>query len=240
MAFAVAACTGDPLPVAPSQSVSSPTAGSPSSVGGAFTVTPRPSPTVAVTASAATAVSAPSVPKPTATGEPKPTATPPVSSSPTVGLLRLRDDLDDPLGYCIDVRGFGSSIRLDASLQAHSCKSNSPDDQSFALVGDGPGGRILLIEYDVCLAVADTAPGASVHLRPCDDQSVSQQFEWLGDGRLRLQAERGVSQPELCVGVAGGDGEPAGGRDHLRRDLMLRDCGETDPALTAWEVVPNQ
>ena len=38
----------------------------------------------------------------------------------------------------------------------------------------------MLIEYDVCLAVADTAPGASVHLRPCDDQSVSQQFEWLG------------------------------------------------------------
>ena len=28
----------------------------------------------------------------------------------------------------------------------------------------------------------------------------------------------------LCVGVAGGAGEPAGGRNHLRRDLVLLDA----------------
>ena len=155
-------------------------------------------------------------------------------------LISLRDDLDDPLGYCIDVRGFGRGIRLDADLQAHSCKSDSPDDQSFALLGDQQSGGIMLVEYGVCLAAADPKPGASILLRPCADPSIDTGFELLADGRLHLLVEREVSQPMLCVSVAGGPGEPAGGRNHLRRDLFLQDCNEAAPTLIAWKAVPNQ
>ena len=155
-------------------------------------------------------------------------------------LLRLQDDLDDPLGYCIDVRGFGSGIRLDADLQAHSCKSGSPDDQSFAIAEDSRNGGIVLIEYDVCLAVADPTPGASILLRPCEDRSVSQAFALLADGQLRLLANPDVLQKALCVGVADGAGEPAGGRNHLRRDLMLLECDDTAPILIAWEAAPTR
>ena len=42
----------------------------------------------------------------------------------------------------------------------------------------------------------------------------------------------------LCIGVADGAGEPAGGRNHRRRDLMLYDCrGNMDAALVTWEMV---
>ena len=161
------------------------------------------------------------------------------ASGPERFLIRLQDDLDDPLGYCIDVRGFGTGIRLDADLQAHSCKSGTAEDQSFALMGDRQDISILLVDYDVCLAVASPEPGALILLAPCDETAVSQRFQWLNDGRLQLSAEQNAEQSELCIGVAGGTGEPAGGRNHLRRDLMLRDCVETDLALMAWHATRN-
>ena len=171
---------------------------------------------------------------------PQPTSAAPQTTAPGTFLIRLRDNLDDPLGYCIDVRGFGAGIRLDADLQAHSCKSNSPDDQSFATMEDPSLGTIVLVDYDVCLAVADPKPGASILLRPCDDPSVSREFQWLDDGRLHLLSSREYAQPMLCIGVADGAGEPAGGRNHLRRDLMLYDCEGAMPALTTWEPAENQ
>ena len=213
------------------------------SVEPAATSTLRPSPaaaTVTVSPTAATdgpapvstPTSLPSIPAPTVTRQREPAG----SADLTVGLLRLRNDLDDPLGYCIDVRGFGSGIRLDADLQAHSCKSGSPDDQSFAMFGADPRGGILLFEYGVCVAVADLRVGASVLLRECDDDAVHREFEWLDAGRLRVIAQTSGSQLDLCVGVAGGSGEPAGGRNHLRRDLLLRDCDGADPSLVAWRI----
>ena len=164
----------------------------------------------------------------------------PPPETPGPFLIRLRDDLDDPLGYCIDVRGFGSGIRLDADLQAHSCKSNSPDDQSFAILDEPPALRIVLVDYGVCLSAGKLEPGASVLLGPCDGASVFRPFEWREDGRLQLLAEQDTAQPRLCIGVADGDGEPAGGRNHLRRDLLLRDCSDADPVLITWRADPNQ
>ena len=170
----------------------------------------------------------------------QPTEIDPSATIPDRFLIRLKDDLDDPLGYCIDVRGFGSGIRLDADLQAHSCKSNSPDDQSFAMLDDPPAGGIVLVDHDVCLAVAEPEPGTSILLSPCDDQSVLRQFEWLDDGRVRLIVKQDASSPRLCIGVADGAGEPAGGRNHFRRDLALYDCEDAAPALTTWKPAKSQ
>ena len=157
----------------------------------------------------------------------------------SVGSIRLQDDLDDPLGYCIDVRGFGSGIRLDADLQAHSCKQGAPDDQSFVISGTQFPGRVLLLEYGVCLAVAEPRDGAPILLRECDDPSVARGFSWMEDGKLILETESNAPPRDLCVGVAGGSGEPAGGRNHLRRDLLLVDCDATDPALVTWYSTKN-
>lgn len=49
------------------------------------------------------------------------------------------------------------------------------------------------------------------------------------DGRLRLAAA-----DHLCLAVAAGQGAPAGGRSHLRRDVRLENCQTAVPALTQW------
>lgn len=198
--------------------------------------TSQPPPTAAVDTTPPLAANTPTPVAPTPTPIPQPASHDSQATAPLRFLIRLQNDLDDPSGYCIDVRGFGAGIRLDTDLQAHSCKSSVADDQAFVLRGGSQKNSIVLVDYDVCLAVADPEPGASILLAPCDDAAVSQRFQWLGDGRLRLLAEQDASRPELCVGVAGGAGEPAGGRNHLRRDLLLRDCNEAESRLITWRV----
>ena len=158
-------------------------------------------------------------------------ATPsPTGESIETGLLRLVDFLDDPLGYCVDVAGFGQNLRLDAPLQAHTCKGRS-DDQMFAPM---EGGGILLTEYDRCLAATDAKPESEIALAQCEVDANGQRFIVDDDGGIVLLSSDGS---RLCVGVAEGTGEPAGGRNHLRRDLILYDCINADASLITWELV---
>lgn len=242
------ACAGDPLDPVPTRPAT------PTSVAAALQptgiATASDASTPAATVRPVATVTVVTAPPPATHTRAPPTDTLP-SVSTSVGtalhtatlerfLIRLRDDLDDPLGYCVDVRGFGAGIRLDADLQAHSCKTTTADDQSFASIGGPVDSSIVLVDYRVCLAVPEPEIGALILLAPCDDASVSRRFEWLADGRLQLLTPQDGSQSVLCIGVAGGVGEPAGGRNHLRRDLMLRDCAETDLALLAWKPAANR
>ena len=173
---------------------------------------------------------------PLATIEPTATTKPAVATLTMAGLLRLADNLDDPQGYCVDVAGFGTNIRLDASLQAHTCKPGS-DDQMFAPIAPADGGGIGLVEYDRCLAAETAESGAEINVVGCDAGMASQKFSLGEDGRVQLPSPDG---PVLCLGIAAGQGEPAGGRNHLRRDLLLYDCDGAEPALIAWELVEQQ
>lgn len=155
-------------------------------------------------------------------------------------LIRLADNLDDPQGYCIDVPGFGDNLRLDAPLQAHTCKPGS-DDQLFAL----PTAAIHSIELKdpmLCITAEEPQPGASLALGTCGGQP-NQEFAPALDhdqDRLALRVETDTSISwDLCIGVAAGAGEPAGGQNHLRRDLLFYACNEADPALITWEF-PDQ
>ena len=166
-------------------------------------------------------------PSPVATDTPIPAA---------AGLLRLAGNLDDPQGYCVDVAGFGANIRLDAPLQAHTCKPGS-DDQMFTPIAFADGAGIRLVEYERCLATAMAESGAGINVVGCDAGTVNQRFSLDDEGRVQLVSSDG---PGLCLGIAAGMGEPAGGRDHLRRDLVLYYCDEADPALITWELSEQQ
>ena len=173
-------------------------------------------------------------PEQPATIEPTATANPTLAAPTAMpaGLLRLRDDLDDPQGYCVDVAGFGANIRLNAPLQAHTCKPGS-DDQLFTPIDAVHGGGFRLVVYDRCLAAAIAEPGATVSVAECDSNAATQGFSLADDGRVQLALP---DSPALCLGVAGGFGEPAGGRNHFRRDLMLYDCKAADPSLLTWRL----
>ena len=253
-AAAMIACAGDPSNPAPVDRATPTAVTAAPQSNQIATAAIQPTPTATVQPVLATAVATtppPATSPPPAANTPRrPASTPPPVSPPTEihsqaaaperFLIRLKDDLDDPLGYCIDVRGFGAGIRLDADLQAHSCKSTAADDQAFAMIDDPLEGSIVLVDFDVCLAVAEPEAGTSILLRSCGDASVFHRFEWLPNGRLKLLAEHTISQPMFCIGVASGAGEPAGGRNHLRRDLMLYDCENATPALTTWQMAESR
>lgn len=147
----------------------------------------------------------------------------------------MRDNLDDPQGYCVDVTGFGASLRLDAPLQAHTCKPRA-DDQLFTLEPRDDTGAVGISAYGRCLAATAAGAGANLILAPCDAASTGQGFRWLEGGGLSLSATVAQGDAGLCIVVASGVGEPAGGRNHLRRDLALDECAGADPSLAEWEL----
>ncbi len=101
------------------------------------------------------------------------------------GLVRTTYALDDARGYCLDIRGFGQNIQLDAPLQVHTCKYGAAlSDQVF----EQPAGSAMLrvVEYDRCLAVAAHEPGAELLVRACEDAPLQRwDFAW---GRLTPEA----------------------------------------------------
>ena len=56
-----------------------------------------------------------------------------------VGLLRTAEPLDEARGYCLDIAGFGPTLRLEDPLQAHTCKYGGQlDDQRFERIARAP------------------------------------------------------------------------------------------------------
>src|SRR4051812_20012175 len=136
------------------------------------------------------------------------------------GLLRTVQSLDDPRGYCLDIRGEGPTLQLDQPLQAHTCKYGGPlDDQRFERTADG---AIRASAYDRCLAAASLTAGAQLVMRPCGTAPTQRwSMAW---GRLSP-----ASRPDLCVTVTGEKGEPAGtpvliSPVYHRRDAVLDRC----------------
>jgi hypothetical protein len=112
-------------------------------------------------------------------------------------------------------------LNVNSPLQAHTCKPGA-DDEMFAFNRPSEG-QLYLVEHDRCLE----ADNGSVYVRSCSESPL-QRFAYGKDKKFRLASE------DLCLTVAGGDGQPAGGRSHLRRDLLLASCADVEPTLSQW------
>ena len=121
----------------------------------------------------------------------------------------------------MDVRGFGSNSQTDRSLQAHTCKPGGEDE--LFLVNHPSEDQLFMPAYDLCLE----ADGDEVYTRTCS-AAASQIFSVGPDGTVR------TGDGQLCLSVAPGEGEQAGGISHLRRDLMMLDCTEGQRHLARW------
>ena len=162
----------------------------------------------------------------------------PVTSPDAVGpgsqtLLRLTDPLDEPEFYCIDVPGQRASVRLDAPLQAHTCKPPSNASDQLFRVDHPEQGQLFMPAYSRCLEAGTALAGGPLLLRTCSDSPL-QQFVHTGEGLLKLA---GGPEPGLCVASAAGAGIPAGGPSHLRRDLAMQPCHSIDLSLATWILV---
>ena len=144
------------------------------------------------------------------------------SPSPVlVTLIQLIDPLDEPEFYCVDVPGFRDSLRTDRPLQAHTCKPGA-DDELFQY-NRPAGGQLYMEAYDLCVE----AEGDLAYTRPCSDAPV-QRFTFRADGTIRTE------EGGMCLSMAPGDGEQAGGPSHLRRDLRFVACAEGERVLSRW------
>ena len=141
--------------------------------------------------------------------------------------LRTTAALDEPRGYCIDIRGQGAGLRLDAPLQGHTCKLRNWVDM---LIDDGLGvaaGRLYMPEYDQCIAATGAEPGADLILTGCTGGPLQLWVHSPG-GRIVLS-----QAAQLCITLAPGAGLNAGGVQYLRRDLALALC---DPAADERQI----
>ena len=187
----------------------------------AMAAAPTPPVTVSPTAESKTPFST-EAPAPAATQPSRPTPAALVPLYPDgETLIQLIDPLDEPEFYCVDVRGFGAGSRLDRPLQAHTCKPGGADE--LFLVNHPAAGQLFMPAYDLCLE----ADGNVVFVRACSD-SAAQRFKVGSDGTVR------TGDGYLCLSVAPGDGEQAGGVSHVRRDLLLVDCTEARRHLARW------
>ena len=181
---------------------------------------PSPPPTAATPAPTVTAPTSVPTEPPPAPAEPTPAQ---AQSKPT--LVQLADPLDEPEFYCVDVPGFGANLNLQSALMAHTCKPDA-DDEIFVVGQPGPG-NLSMPAYNRCMEAEGAEPQAQLHLQECSG-SAMQQFDFDADGALTLFGT------DLCVAVSPEDGEPTGGLSHVRRDLLLLDCAEANPALSRW------
>ena len=148
----------------------------------------------------------------------------------TVGLIQLRDTLDEPEYYCVDVPGVGSSLNLQGALTAHTCKPGA-EDEIFHMNSPSEG-QISMPAYNLCMEAGGPEAGHTLHLADCSSARL-QQFRYFDIGQIRL-AHGSVGG--LCLTVASGAGEPTGGPSHLRRGLTMEACDQVDAARSLWTV----
>ena len=152
-------------------------------------------------------------------------AAPPALQTPAP-VIYLADNLDeqDDLGFCIDTvgRGFGEK------LHAHSCKPRGGDVQ-FSY--DEASRRIVSATYagKCATLTAPAAPGVSLGLVDCSDDSPEQRFDY---DRKTLEF-RPAGGEALCLAV-GSASRTAG--PFMSRSLELAPCGATDARYRQWRI----
>ena len=148
--------------------------------------------------------------------------------------IYLLNQLDDPRGFCIDIRGHKSNAKIDKGLQAHTCYSYqgkiSPDQgfDSLKLTKN----QFILPFFNVCMEASSPKASSNLKLGKCDRNKL-QNFEWSNKNEIRL-----ISNRKLCLTVdqeqskKGGGGSPV----HLMRNLSLELCTEPLNSYQTWGV----
>ena len=148
--------------------------------------------------------------------------------------IYLLNQLDDPRGFCIDIKGHKLKAQINKGLQAHTCYSYqgeiSPDQRfnSRKLTKN----QFLLTSFNVCMEASSFIPSANLRLRKCDRNKL-QNFEWSIEDKIYLIGNR-----KLCLTVDQGQSKKGGGGSpvHLMRNLSLELCAESLNSYQAWGV----
>ena len=148
--------------------------------------------------------------------------------------IYLLNQLDDPRGFCIDIKGHKLKAQINKGLQAHTCYSYqgeiSPDQgfNSLKLTKN----QFILPFFNICMEASSFKPSTNLKLGKCDRNKL-QNFEWSNKNEIRL-----ISNRKLCLTVDQGQSKKGGGGTpvHLMRNLSLELCTESLNPYQTWSV----
>ena len=148
--------------------------------------------------------------------------------------IYLQNQLDDPRGFCIDIRGHKLKAKIDKGLQAHTCYSYQGEispDQGFSS-HKLTKNQFILPSFDVCMEASSLTASANLRLRKCDRNKL-QNFEWSNENKIYLIGNR-----KICLTVDQGQSRKGGGGSpvHLMRNLSLELCTESLNPYQTWSV----
>lgn len=156
-------------------------------------------------------------------------------------LLQLRDNLDEPRGICVDIKGYRDSIDLHVPVQAHTCKPNPErrEDGIFEVLQSESGKtRFRNATYDVCLDVLGAEERGSIFVRSCSGAE-SQNFVVSDLGEIRptenesacIVVSPSASHPAVSAGT---DVKP--GVTFVARDMALATCKYVNAKYKTWMI----
>ncbi|MDA7703900.1 RICIN domain-containing protein [Candidatus Pelagibacter sp.] len=148
--------------------------------------------------------------------------------------IYLLNQLDDPRGFCIDIKGHKLKAQINKGLQAHTCYSYqgeiSPDQgfNSLKLTKN----QFILPSFNVCMEASSLKASTNLKLGKCDRNKL-QNFEWSNKNEIRL-----ISNRKLCLTVNQGLSKEGGGGTpvHLMRSLSMELCNKSLNPYQAWSV----
>ena len=148
--------------------------------------------------------------------------------------IYLLNQLDDPRGFCIDIRGHKLKAKIDKGLQVHTCYSYQGEispDQGFNSLKLSKN-QFYLPSFNVCMEASSLSPSTNLRLGKCDPNKF-QNFEWSNKNKISL-----VSNRKLCLTVDQGQSRKGGGGSpvHLMRNLSLELCSKSLNPYQVWSI----
>ncbi|MFL2547363.1 MAG: alpha/beta hydrolase fold domain-containing protein [Candidatus Rariloculaceae bacterium] len=153
----------------------------------------------------------------------------PLGASAQGQFLRSANDLADPRGYCLDIPGFGPRMQLDGPIGTHSCKYSLPgfDVDEILELADG---KLMLSNYDRCLAADAMESGSDIRPVECND---AHGWQVHSNGRVTP-----ASSTNYCMSLAAErifvNSGPGTVPPYSSRGVTLEACTAADAHLQSW------
>ena len=145
--------------------------------------------------------------------------------------LRVIAPLDEARGYCLDIPGHLSSVRIDSPLQVHTCKHGIwNQDGRFDMAALG-NGVLRMPHYELCLQAENNSIGAALLLAECTEAEL-QTWTLQDSGQIALEAF-----PQRCITVEEGPGRDAGGPQYRMNGVGLDTCAQQASDRQQWTTV---
>ena len=158
---------------------------------------------------------------------------------PNIGLVSTVEihsvyQIDEPRGYCIDIRGHKSKAKVNRGLQAHTCYSYQGGiavDQGFDPV-KLMRNEFFFPAFNVCMEAASFVVSSEIGLSDCSNKNL-QRFEWDQKDRIRL-----IGRTDLCLTIAQGQSRNGGGGSpvHKIKNLSLEICSDDLEHYQIWGI----